>query len=42
LGYFGLGRQEKGREELAKVLEWNASHLGAWIHAGKSGNAVKL
>jgi tetratricopeptide (TPR) repeat protein len=42
LGYFGLGQQEKGREELAKVLEWNSNHLGAWIHSGKSGMALKL
>ena len=42
LGYYGLGLKDKAHQELENVIKWNASHLGAWIQLGKSGEAVKL
>lgn len=42
LGYYGLGQKEKARLDLESALHWNANHLGAWIHLGKSGDAVKF
>jgi tetratricopeptide (TPR) repeat protein len=41
LGYIGLGMEEEGLEELQKVFAWDANHLGAWIHSGKSGDLLR-
>lgn len=37
LGHWGLGEREQATAMLREVLAISANHLGAWLHAGKSG-----
>lgn len=40
LAHIGLGQAEDGQWELEDVLARNASHLGAWLHAGRAGVCI--